>query len=103
MGQMHFNSTAFLFLFGYYLLINLILYCTMVFDKKAAINNKRRVPEKNLYLMSVLGGALGGLLALVFKRHKSRHIDFIIVFSITLLLHLLVIFWIMSHFILTFT
>lgn len=103
MRQMHFNSTAFLILMGYYLLINLTTYLTMAFDKKAAINNKRRIPEKNFYLMAILGGGLGGLLAQIFKRHKTRHLDFILVFTITAILHILVIYLVMGKFIITFS
>lgn len=103
MRQMHFNSTAFLILMGYYLLINLTTYLTMAFDKKAAINNKRRIPEKNFYLMAILGGGLGGLLAQIIKRHKTRHLDFILVFTITAILHILVIYLVMGKFIITFS
>lgn len=103
MTQMHFNGTAFVILMGYYLLINLIIYFTMAFDKKAAINHKRRIPEKNFYLMAVLGGGLGGLLAQVFKRHKTRHLDFVLVFTITAILHILVIYLIMGKFVVTFS
>lgn len=103
MTQMHFNGMAFAILAGYYVLINLIIYGTMAFDKRAAISHKRRIPEKNFYLMAVLGGGLGGLLAMIFKRHKTRHMDFILVFTITAVLHILVIFLIMGKFIVTFS
>lgn len=102
MNEMHFNGTVFAILMGYYLLINLIIYGTMAFDKKAAINHKRRVPEKNFYLMAILGGGLGGLLAMMFKRHKTRHMDFVFVFTLTAILHILVIFFIMGKFVVTF-
>ncbi|WP_304508719.1 DUF1294 domain-containing protein [Anaerotignum sp.] len=103
MTQMHFNGIAFAILMGYYLLINLINYGTMAFDKKAAINHKRRIPEKNFYLMAILGGGLGGLLGQILKRHKTRHIDFIFVFTITAILHILVIYIIMGKFVITFS
>ncbi len=102
MNEMHFNGIGFAILMGYYLLINLIIYGTMAFDKRAAINHKRRVPEKNFYLMAILGGGLGGLLAMIFKHHKTRHLDFVLVYTITGVLHILVIFLIMGRFIVTF-
>lgn len=102
MSQMQFNGTAFAILMGYYLLINLITYFTMAFDKKAAIKQKRRVPEKNFYLMAILGGGFGGLLAQIFKRHKTRHLDFIFVFTLTAILHILVIYLVMGKFVVTF-
>ncbi|WP_352399898.1 DUF1294 domain-containing protein [Anaerotignum sp.] len=102
MLNMEFNGTAFLILVGYYLIINLTNYFMMTFDKKAAINQKRRIPEKNFYLMGILGGGLGGLLAQIFKRHKTRHLDFIFVFTLTAILHILVIYLIMGKFVVTF-
>ncbi|NCC16637.1 MAG: DUF1294 domain-containing protein [Clostridia bacterium] len=103
MTEMHFNGIAFAVLMGYYILINLIIYATMAFDKKAAINHKRRVPEKNFYFMAILGGGLGGLLAQIFKHHKTRHLDFVFVFTITGILHILLIFLVMGKFIVTFS
>lgn len=103
MSEMHFNGVAFAILMGYYILINITIYATMAFDKKAAINHKRRIPEKNFYLMAILGGGLGGLLAQIFKRHKTRHLDFVFVFTITGILHILVIFLVMGKFIVTFS
>lgn len=86
-----FNAAACFIIIAYYLLINLIMYIVMCVDKKHAIQNKRRVPEKNLYLISVLGGGTGGLIAMVTKHHKNRHIDFIMVYTITAILHFIVI------------
>ncbi|MDD4844267.1 MAG: DUF1294 domain-containing protein [Anaerotignum sp.] len=102
MYDMHFNGTAFAVLLGYYIIINLVIYATMAFDKKAAINHKRRVPEKNFYIMAILGGGLGGLLGQIIKHHKTRHLDFIFVFTLTGLLHILLIYIIMGKFIVTF-
>lgn len=51
-----------------------------------------RIPEKNLFLLAVLGGGIGGLIAMVFKRHKNKHIDFILTFTVTAILHMVVAF-----------
>ena len=96
--EMYFNPTALCIIFGYYILINLVLYITMVIDKKRAIKDQWRIPEKNMYLMAVLGGGLGGLFAMVFKRHKNRHLDFIMVFTMTSILHMLVAFLLIGKF-----
>ena len=89
---MYFNPTALGIIFGYYALINIVLYVTMVIDKKRAIKDGWRIPEKNMFIMAVLGGGLGGLAAMVFKRHKNRHMDFILVFTMTAIRHMLVAF-----------
>ena len=96
--EMYFNTTALAIIFGYYILINLVLYITMVIDKKRAIKDGWRIPEKNMFIMAVLGGGLGGLVAIVFKRHKNRHLDFILVFTMTSILHMVAAFLLIGKF-----
>lgn len=87
---------------GYYFFMNLILYCMMSFDKHAAIKGRRRIPEKNLFMAAILGGSFGGLLGMVLKRHKTRHFDFIFVFTFTAILHILVAYLLIGKFVFTF-
>ena len=96
--EMYFNPTALCIILGYYILINLVLYTTMVIDKKRAIKDQWRIPEKNMFIMAVLGGGLGGLCAMVFKRHKNRHMDFILVFTMTSILHMVAAFLLIGKF-----
>ena len=96
--EMYFNPTALGIIFGYYALINIVLYVTMVIDKKRAIKDGWRIPEKNMFIMAVLGGGLGGLAAMVFKRHKNRHMDFILVFTMTSILHMVAAFLLVGKF-----
>ena len=100
--EMYFNPTALGIIFGYYALINIVLYVTMVIDKKRAQKDGWRIPEKNMFIMAVLGGGLGGLCAMVFKRHKNRHMDFILVFTMTAILHMLAAFLLIGKFAFTF-
>ena len=69
--EMYFNPTALAIIIGYYIIINIVLYVMMVIDKKRAIKDGWRIPEKNMFVAAVLGGGLGGLCAMVFKRHKN--------------------------------
>ena len=96
--EFYFNGRNLLIIVGYYLIINLILYFTMVIDKKRAIKDGWRIPEKNLFLLAVLGGGIGGLIAMVFKRHKNKHIDFIMTFTVTAILHMVVAFLLIGKF-----
>ena len=96
--ELYFNGTALAIILGYYLLINVILYLMMVIDKKRAIKDGWRIPEKNMYIAAVLGGGLGGMCAMVFKRHKNRHMDFILVFTVTAVLHMVVAFLLIGKF-----
>lgn len=101
--EMYFNPTAFAIILGYYFLINVALYLTMSVDKKRAQKDGWRVPEKNMYLLAVLGGGFGGLLAMVFKRHKNRHMDFILVYTVTTILHMLVAYLLIGKFVFIFS
>ena len=96
--EMYFNPVALAIIFGYYAIINIVLYAMMVIDKKRAIKDGWRIPEKNMFVLAVLGGGLGGLVAMVFKRHKNRHMDFILVFTVTGILHVLLAFLLIGKF-----
>ena len=53
--------------------MSLILFFVMGADKRRAKGEKRRVPEKTLFLLAALGGALGGTLGMYTFRHKTKH------------------------------
>ena len=57
------------------------------FDKRRAINGGRRVPERTLHLMALLGGWPGGLLGQRQFRHKTEKFSFLVVFWLVVLLH----------------
>ena len=95
---MYFNPTALAIIVGYYVIINIVLYMMMVIDKKRAIKDGWRIPEKNMFVAAVLGGGTGGLIAMVFKRHKNRHMDFILVFTMTAILHMAAAFLLIGKF-----
>ena len=68
--------------------MSLVLLLTMGADKLYAKSDHRRVPEKRLFLLALLGGAAGGLLGMYAFRHKTRHRNFIIGFWTLALLQL---------------
>lgn len=57
----------------YVLLMSLVLFCVMGADKRRAREGARRVPEKTLFLLAALGGAVGGALGMRVFRHKTKH------------------------------
>ena len=87
--RLRFSGTATMIILGYYLLINLILFIAMAIDKKRAIKNKWRIPEKTLFLLAALGGGLGGIIGMVTQHNKTKHLSFIIVYGVTALVHLI--------------
>ena len=68
------------------LLLNLISFFLMRHDKQCAKKNKRRVPEKTLFLSAILFGALGGTLGMFLFRHKTKHWYFRVFFPLLLFL-----------------
>ena len=43
--EMYFNPVALAIIFGYYIIINIVLYVTMVIDKKRAIKDGWRTAD----------------------------------------------------------
>ena len=54
-------------------LMSLVLFIVMGADKRRAKAGAWRVPEKTLFLLALLGGALGGMLGMRAFRHKTKH------------------------------
>ena len=68
------------------LVLNLVSFFLMRYDKQCAKKNKRRVPEKTLFLSAILFGALGGTLGMFLFRHKTKHWYFRVFFPLFLVL-----------------
>ncbi|WP_027093140.1 DUF1294 domain-containing protein [Cohnella thermotolerans] len=62
---------------GYLLIVNFIAFGMMGYDKGRAKAKMRRVPEKNLFLVAAVGGALGAWLGMRTYRHKTKHASFV--------------------------
>lgn len=54
----------------YFLSINVVSFVLFGIDKFLAIKNKRRIPEKELFTVSTIGGAVGGMFAILVFKHK---------------------------------
>ena len=60
----------------YLLLINAAAFMLMLVDKRKAIKNRWRIPERTLILSAVFGGSIGALLGMYTFRHKTKHLKF---------------------------
>ena len=61
----------------YYLaLINIVGVVVMGRDKVKARSGTRRISEKNLLLVALVGGSAGIYLGMKLFRHKTRHLKF---------------------------
>jgi uncharacterized membrane protein YsdA (DUF1294 family) len=75
------------------MLMSLVLFVVMGADKRRAKAGVWRVPEKTLFLLALLGGAIGGMLGMRVFRHKTKHWTFAWGFPILALLQLALCFW----------
>ena len=68
----------------YFLFINIVLFIIAGYDKYQALKNKRRIPEKTLFLMALTGGSPGLLTAMLLFKHKTSKTSFIVKFVLIL-------------------
>lgn len=76
---------------GYYIAINLIAFIIYGIDKRRAIKNRYRVPEKTLLALAFLGGALGAVLGMYTFRHKTRKLKFTVLVPVFLIVHIIIV------------
>ena len=72
----------------YLLLINLLAAFITFYDKKMAQKGKMRIPEKNLFILSLLGGSLAMYLTMKVIRHKTQKKKFMIGIPVIFLVEL---------------
>ena len=78
----------------YILIVNVITFFIMWFDKHEAKIGDWRVPEKTLFLLVLLGGGIGGIAGMYAFRHKTRKWYFKIGFPAILIIQVIVIIYV---------
>ncbi|MBQ6392633.1 MAG: DUF1294 domain-containing protein [Eubacterium sp.] len=76
------------YLLIYLAIMNIAAFLVMGMDKSRARNQGWRIPEKTLFLLSLLGGSLGSLAGMYLFRHKTRHWYFVIGMPLILVAHI---------------
>lgn len=69
----------------YLIVINIISFLLMGTDKLQAIFNKKRISEKTLIILAILGGIIGTILGMYIFRHKIRKKKFILLIPLSLI------------------
>ncbi|MBR3429251.1 MAG: DUF1294 domain-containing protein [Clostridia bacterium] len=69
-------------------IMNLICFFLMRYDKMQARKGGKRIPERVLFLSAGLFGALGGVLAMHIYNHKTKHWDFKTFFPLMLVVQI---------------
>lgn len=81
---------------SYIIGINGLTFVLMAADKHKAKNNKWRIPERTLWLLSIFGGASGSFLGMRAFRHKTKQPPFIIGMPLLVVLHFFLILYLFS-------
>lgn len=69
----------------YLLVINLMAFLGMWWDKRSAQKGDWRISEKGLFIMVLLGGGIGGIIGMYLFRHKTKKLIFTIGFPTILI------------------
>ena len=62
----------------YLIIINIIGFLVMYIDKQKAKKGKWRIPEKTIFIITVLGGGIGTIAGMYTFRHKTQKLHFTI-------------------------
>ena len=62
----------------YLIVLNLTGLAVMGIDKSRARKHRWRIPEKTLFLVSILGGSIGTWAGMYLFRHKTKHWYFVV-------------------------
>ena len=74
--------------FIYLLIINLLGFFLMGIDKYKAQNDKWRIPEKTLFLVTFLFGGIGTIAGMYIFHHKTKKWYFLLGFPTILILEI---------------
>jgi len=75
----------------YLLAINIIGFFAMGIDKWKAKNNRWRIPEQTLFIITALGGGIGTIAGMYTFRHKTKKPQFTIGLPAILILEIILI------------
>ena len=82
----------------YIAIMSLTGFLSMFIDKRKAIKGKWRIPEKTLFLISILGGSIGSLIGMKLFRHKTKHWYFVVFMPAILILHIALVIFLQIEF-----
>lgn len=78
------------------MIVNGAAFIIYALDKWLAGKNLRRVPEKYLFLLAIIGGSVGAWSSMLMFRHKTKHRTFSIGIPIILFLQIVIFIFIIS-------
>ena len=88
------ENLALLIFLAYIAIISLISIAACIYDKKISKKNKveLRTPEKTLMFLSFIGGGTAMYLTMLFIRHKTKHVKFMLGIPLMIALHAVIVY-----------
>ena len=78
---------------SYLVLANLVAFAMYGIDKRRAIKDKWRIPEKRLLLVALFGGAPGALWGMILFHHKTKKAKFFLTVPVLFVLQVVLFSW----------
>jgi uncharacterized membrane protein YsdA (DUF1294 family) len=78
----------------YLLIMNVVGVAVMGMDKSKAVHHEWRIPEKVLFLVSLLGGSAGTWAGMYIFRHKTKHWYFVVGMPAILVIQIALVAWV---------
>lgn len=75
------------------LIMSVISFFVMGYDKSQAKKHKQRVSERTLWTLAIFGGGIGAYIGMQLFRHKTKHTNFRVGFLMLLILYVFLLFW----------
>ena len=75
----------------YLIIINIIGFLIMYIDKQKAKKGNWRIPEKTIFLVTLLGGGIGTISGMYAFRHKTQKMNFVIGLPVITILEIIAI------------
>lgn len=79
---------------GVLIMMGLATFVVFWLDKRRAVRGDRRIPERTLHALELLGGWAGAIAAMMLVRHKNRKASYWIVTAMIAAVHMSVAAWI---------
>lgn len=80
--------------FYYYLFaVNIFTFSISGLDKLAAKRHRKRVPERVLFLLAIMGGSIGLFISMHAFRHKTKHWYFVIGVPVLIIVQLILLYF----------
>ncbi len=80
----------------YFVTVNICGVLFMGLDKWKAKKRSWRIPEATLFIIAVIGGALGSIIGMYLFRHKTRHWYFVYGMPAILVIHILLVLFVLK-------